>query len=71
MIEQIQGNIKAIRRGFVSLLNHLEYWGRITSIALPKIGCGLGGLDWETEVFPILDEVSSTFPSIRMKVYSL
>ena len=31
-------------------------------IALPKIGCGLGGLDWDTDVEPILREVYKSFP---------
>lgn len=25
---------------------------------LPKIGCGYGGLDWDTQVFPILHELA-------------
>ena len=31
-------------------------------IVLPKIGCGLGGLDWDTDVEPILREVYKSFP---------
>lgn len=31
-------------------------------VALPKIGCGLGGLDWDSEVEPILREVHRNFP---------
>lgn len=27
-----------------------------SKVYAPKIGCGLGGLDWETEVQPILEE---------------
>lgn len=27
-------------------------------IAIPKIGCGLGGLDWETDVLPIIEQIS-------------
>ena len=27
----------------------------ITSIAFPKLGCGLGGLNWETQVQPLMD----------------
>lgn len=26
---------------------------------IPKVGCGLGGLDWETEVFPLVQVVAS------------
>ena len=31
-------------------------------VALPKIGCGLGGLYWDSEVEPILREVHRNFP---------
>lgn len=33
-------------------------------IGLPKIGCGLGGLDWETQVKPIIEEVGSQTPCL-------
>ena len=29
----------------------------INNIALPKLGCGLGGLDWETQVRPMLENI--------------
>ena len=32
--------------------NQLEF-------SMPKIGCGLGGLDWDTEVLPVVAELSS------------
>lgn len=48
-------------------LIHLAYSVQYTqslpkSIAMPKIGCGLGGLDWDSEVEPILREVHRNFP---------
>ena len=35
-----------------------EEWNRlgITSLSLPAIGCGLGGLDWESQVRPLIHE---------------
>lgn len=30
-------------------------YGPGCSIAIPKIGCGLGGLDWETQVMPEIE----------------
>jgi O-acetyl-ADP-ribose deacetylase (regulator of RNase III) len=29
----------------------------INYVAIPKIGCGLGGLDWENDVLPIIENV--------------
>ncbi len=48
-------------------LIHLAYSVQYTqslpkSIAMPKIGCGFGGLDWETEVLPVLEDVNSKYP---------
>lgn len=34
-----------IRIGLDYLLHHIDEWG-VTSIAVPPLGCGLGGLDW-------------------------
>ena len=31
-------------------------------IALPKIGCGLGGLDWDTDILPIIQEINRQYP---------
>ncbi len=39
----------------------------IQSIALPKIGAGLGGLKWE-EVREIIDKVAATHPTIDLYV---
>ena len=32
------------------------------SIAMPKIGCGFGGLDWDTEVYPLVQDVAQKYP---------
>ena len=34
--------------------------GRKISIGLPRIGCGIGGLDWESQVKPLLEEIAAT-----------
>ena len=33
-----------------------KYWG-ITSVAIPELGCGLGGLDWQLQVKPLIDDI--------------
>ena len=40
----------------------------IRSIAFPKLGCGLGGLDWEYEVKPLMERYLADLP-IEVEVY--
>ena len=35
-------------------------------IYMPRIGCGLGGLDWEREVAPIVEKISESY---RFDIY--
>lgn len=44
--------IDGIEQGLQHLLKHYKEWG-ITSIALPSLGCGLGGLNWK-DVGPLM-----------------
>jgi len=60
---------RSIRRGLAALLSHLECFDQIKSIAIPRIGCGLGGLNWERDISPIFKELSSAFPFVDIKVY--
>lgn len=43
----------------------------IDIISMPKIGCGLGGLDWDTDVLPIIEKISKENEDIIFKVYSI
>ncbi len=41
----------------------------ITSIAIPALGCGNGGLDWEV-VRPMIEEACARMPGVRAVVFS-
>lgn len=41
---------------------------QITDIAMPKLGCGNGGLDWENEVKPIVEKYLEKSP-INVSIY--
>lgn len=49
-------DLQLIRRSAEGLVKAAEHRGW-ASIALPRPGCGLGGLDWEKEVRPLLAEL--------------
>jgi O-acetyl-ADP-ribose deacetylase (regulator of RNase III) len=41
----------------------------INSIALPALGCGLGGLAW-ADVFPLIERAAAAIPDIDVRVYA-
>lgn len=40
------------------------------SIALPQIASGIGGLDWESEVKPIIEAISMAYPTIEIELWT-
>lgn len=48
-----QASVWAIERGLNKIISLHEY----DVIAMPKIGCGLGGLNWEQDVAPIVEKL--------------
>ena len=53
--------------GLKSLFYEMQQ-NKDTEVAMPMIGCGLGGLDWDTCVFPILKKYSDENPGITVNV---
>lgn len=43
---------------------------KLSAIAMPRIGAGLGGLDWDTEVQPAIEELGKK-TLVNLIVYSL
>ncbi len=43
----------------------------VSSVYIPRIGCGLGGLSFSTEVQPVLEELALKFPQINIYVCDL
>lgn len=56
-----------IEHGLDYLSSHVEEWG-ITSLAMPPLGCGNGGLEW-SEVGPLIYRKLHTLP-IDIEVYA-
>lgn len=59
--------IEWIDSGLFDLVNTLSHY-EVTSIALPPLGCGNGGLDWN-KVKPIMHEALSKLEDIEVIIY--
>jgi O-acetyl-ADP-ribose deacetylase (regulator of RNase III) len=59
--------IEDIRSGLESLVADLRRLG-IRSIAVPPLGCGLGGLNWR-DVRPMIENSFSELPDVRVLLF--
>jgi len=59
-LEWITQGVEALRRELVNR--------RIKEVAIPALGCGLGGLSW-SHIKPIIEDMASKIPSISCTVY--
>jgi len=65
---------KAIEETFTKICKFSNFTSKYNlpyPIYIPKIGCGLGGLSFETDVRGILDSVLRNFPNIEVYVCDL
>jgi len=62
-----KSKLKDIQAGLDALLEEIRVRG-IRSVAVPPLGCGLGGLDWD-EVKPMIEEAFASLPEIHVQVY--
>lgn len=62
-----RSKIEDIRAGLESLVREVRQ-RRISSLAIPPLGCGLGGLDWN-EVRPLIETAFLALPEVRVLVY--
>src|SRR5437667_5012324 len=59
--------IEDIKTGLAALAEEIQK-REIKSIALPPLGCGNGGLEWD-EVLPAIKKALSHLPDVRILVY--
>lgn len=59
--------IEDIKSGLVDLINIVKKQ-QISSIAIPPLGCGLGGLNW-LEVRPLIEEAFESLPDVTVLLY--
>ena len=59
--------IEYVSAGLDDLVKQIKTLG-IRSVAIPKLGCGLGGLDWN-KVRPLIVEKMSSLDGINVEIY--
>lgn len=59
--------IEDIESGLVALVDEVKRRG-IKSIAIPPLGCGLGGLNWK-DVRPLIERAFEVLPGVRTVVF--
>lgn len=61
-----KADINAVESSLIKMLSYAQQ-NNISKIALPKIGAGLGGLNWD-DVKLVIDKVSKDYPKIELFV---
>ncbi len=62
-----KSRIEDIRAGLQALVEEVHQRG-IRSVAVPPLGCGLGGLDWR-QVRPLIEEAFRSLHDVRVSIY--
>jgi O-acetyl-ADP-ribose deacetylase (regulator of RNase III) len=57
-----------IKAGLAALVRDIDELG-ISSIAIPPLGCGNGGLDWN-DVFPLIEDAFASLPHVHALVFA-
>ena len=63
-----KSRIEDIDAGLITLVEEVRQRG-IRSIAIPPLGCGLGGLDWN-EVRPRIEAAFASLPEVEVHLYA-
>lgn len=62
-----KSRIEDIRSGLVALVAEVQKRG-IRSVAVPPLGCGMGGLEW-CDVKPLIEEAFRPLPDVRVLLF--
>jgi len=63
-----KSKIEDIESGLAALAREVRERG-IPSVAIPRLGCGLGGLDWRM-VRPLIEAAFASQPKVRVVLYA-
>jgi O-acetyl-ADP-ribose deacetylase (regulator of RNase III) len=62
-----KSKIEDIQKGLQSLIEEIQQ-RHIRSIAIPPLGCGLGGLRWE-QVRPLIEKAFESLPQVEVQLF--
>jgi len=62
-----KSKIEDIKSGLKALIAEVQQLG-ISSIAIPPLGCGNGGLDW-AEVKPLIESTFAVLPEVKVVIF--
>jgi O-acetyl-ADP-ribose deacetylase (regulator of RNase III) len=62
-----KSNIEDIKSGLIAFIKTIHKY-EIKSVAIPPLGCGNGGLDWN-EVKPLIEAAAMQVPDVQFMVY--
>lgn len=62
-----KSRMEDIEAGLVALVDELRRL-KVSSVAIPPLGCGLGGLDWR-KVRPLIERAFASLPSMRVLLF--
>lgn len=62
-----KSRVEFIRDGLVDLVAQIKRLG-IRSIAIPPLGCGNGGLEWD-EVRPLIEQTFAALPDVEVRLF--
>lgn len=65
----VYADLEAIAQGLAHVF--IEGLQRNRPIYIPKVGCGLGGLKWDTQVGPVVERLANMYPSVAIYICDL
>ena len=63
-----KSKLEWIEEGLLKFVKTYKEKG-IKSIAFPQLGCANGGLDWDNEVFPLMQKYLNNLEDIEIEIY--
>lgn len=70
VIPGAEADLTLVRQSLEFVTDWMMHTAHVKSLALPQIGCGIGGLDWETEVLPLIESIAADRPNLEIELWT-